>query len=302
MSPERRNALLLLHITVLIWGFTGVLGRLITLEAEALVWYRTLIGVLGLVVASYILRFSISWPRRHIMEYLITGTVIAVHWVTFFGAIKASTISVTLTCLSSTTVFVALLEPLWYKRRIRPYELLIGLVVFGAILLIFQLETEYRKGIVLAMISALGAAIFTVLNGKQVERDDAKRIALYELGGAWAMLGVYMLASGTPLPLPQTLVLGDVFWLLILGLVCTSFAFVVGIAVMRQLSPFTVALTVNLEPVYGIILALLFFGESEHLKPGSYAGAGIILACLFFNGWLQRRERRKAARQALPVT
>lgn len=281
----RNKSLLLLHFTVLIWGFTGVLGRLISLDAEELVWCRTLIGVIGLVVASKFMRFSLAWPGKLIWEYLITGLIIAIHWVTFFAAIKASTISVTLACLASTTAFVALLEPLFYKRPLRLYELAIGLVVFSALGLIFNLESQYHEGIILATISAFGAAMFTVLNGKQVLKDSAKRIATYELGGAWLSVTLYLFVTDRLQPFTWSITQSDVIWLLVLGLVCTSFAFVVGVAVMKQLSPFTVALTVNMEPVYGILLALLFFGESEHLHPGTYTAGLVILGCLFFNGW-----------------
>ena len=288
-TNARTKALILLHFTVLIWGFTGVLGKLISLDAEELVWCRTLIGVSGLIIASRIMNFNLKWPGRLFGEYMLTGIVIAVHWVTFFGAIKASTISVTLACLASTTAFVALLEPLFYKRPVRAYELIIGLIVFGALGLIFRLETEYQLGILLATVSAFGAALFTVLNGKQVLKDKPKRIATYELFGAWLSVTIYLFATDRLHPTQWAISNADMVWLLVLGLVCTSFAFVVGVAVMEQLSPFTVALTVNLEPVYGILLALLFFGDSEFLQPGTYFAGLIILACLFYNGWRQRR-------------
>ena len=243
---------------------------------------------------SRFMRFSLAWPKKWVLEYFVTGLIIAVHWVTFFAAIKVSTVSLTLACLASTTAFVSILEPLYYKRPIRTYEVLIGLVVFSALGMIFKIESEYTSGIILATTSAFGAAAFTVLNGKQVERDDPKRIATYELFGAWLSVGIFLLFTGRLTPHTWEFAQYDILWLLILGLVCTSFAFVVGVAVMKQLSPFTVALTVNMEPVYGIILALLFFGETEHLHPGTYAAGLIILACLFFNGWRQRLLTRSA--------
>jgi len=286
---DRTKALLLLHFTVLIWGFTGVLGKLIALDAAELVWCRTLIGISGLLLAGRVLKFSLAWPTKWIAEYFLTGVIIAVHWVTFFAAIKASSISITLACLASTTAFVAIIEPIFYKRKIRPYELLIGLIIFAALGLIYKIESEYALGIALATISAFGAALFTVLNGKQIERDDAKRIATYELIGAWLSITVYLLLTERLAPMDWHITKADLGWLLVLGLVCTSFAFVVGVAVMKQLSPFTVALTINLEPVYGIILALIFFQESEHLHAGTYAAGAIILGCLMYNGWRQKR-------------
>lgn len=286
----RRNALVLLHITVLIWGFTGIFGRLIDQPANQLVYTRTIIGMLGLLVASFWLKFPVLPNRRDVWHQMLTGVVIAGHWWTFYHAIKISSVSVAVACLASSTVFTALLEPLWNKRRIQPYELILGVVVLVALLMIFGLETEYRVGILVATISALLSAWFTVVNGQLVKRDHAGRIGLYELLGATLVVGLWLGVEGELPPPLWELPSDQILWHLILGLVCTSFAFVAGIAVMRQLSAFTVSLTVNLEPVYSIILALLIWGESEKLHMGSYLGFGLILSSLFVNGMLARRK------------
>ena len=295
----RRNALVLLHITVLVWGFTGILGRLIDQPADQLVYTRTIIGMLGLVVASWWMRFPLAPNRRDLGHHLLTGVIIAAHWITFYHAIKISTVSIAVTCLSASTIFTALLEPLWERRSIKPYELLLGVVVIVALLLIFGLEIDHRLGIMVAISSALFSAWFTVVNSRLIKRDHAGRIGFYELAGVALVTGGWMAWEGSLPPPLWELPQDDILWQLLLGLVCTSFAFVAGIAVMRQLSAFTVSLTVNLEPVYSIVLALLIWGEDEQLHGGSYIGFALILASLFVNGWLAGRaqERQAAAHQ-----
>jgi drug/metabolite transporter (DMT)-like permease len=290
MPHARRNALVLLHITVLIWGFTGIFGRLIDQPADQLVYTRTIIGIAGLVVASWWMGFPVLPNRRDVWHQMLTGVVIAGHWWTFYHAIKISTVSVAVACLSASTIFTALLEPIWTKRRILPYELLLGIVVVVALLLIFGLETEYRLGIVVATTSALLSAWFTVVNGQLIKRDHAGRIGLYELLGATLVVGLWLGIEGHFPPPLWELANDQILWHLLLGLVCTSFAFVAGIAVMRQLSAFTVSLTVNLEPVYSIILALIIWGEAEQLHIGSYLGFALILLSLFVNGMLARMK------------
>ena len=290
---SRRNALLLLHITVFIWGWTGILGKLIDQQALPLVYVRTWIAAAGLVVAALVLRRSLDPRTPELKQYLLTSLLIAGHWYTFYHTIKISTAGIAAACLATSTVFTALLEPFWFKRAVRTYEIVLGVIVVAALLLIFGLETEHRLGIVVGTISALLSAWFNVVNGVLVRRDHAIRIGFYEMVGAAIAVGIVLLATeGLPPPLWQ-LPADDVLWHLLLGLVCTSFAFVAGIAVMRELSPFTVVLAVNLEPVYTIIIALLIWKSEERLDTGSYIGIALILLCLFGNAWWQRRRDRR---------
>jgi drug/metabolite transporter (DMT)-like permease len=287
----RRNALVLLHITVFIWGWTGILGKLIDQEALPLVYVRTWIAAAGLVVAALVIRRSLDPRTPELKQYLLTSVLIAAHWYTFYHAIKISTAGIAAACLATSTVFTALLEPFWFKRRIRTYEIVLGVVVIAALLMIFGLETKHRIG----TLSALFSAWFNVVNGVLVQRDHAIRIGFYEMVGAAMVVGVVLLfTESLPPPLwhmPAT----DILWHLLLGLVCTSFAFVAGIAVMRQLSPFTVVLAVNLEPVYTIIIALLIWGSEERLDTGSYIGIALILLCLFGNAWWHKRRSKAEA-------
>ncbi len=294
---SRRNALLLLHLTVFIWGWTGILGKLIDQDALPLVYTRTWIAAAGLLVAALVLRRSLDPRTPDLKQYLLTSLIIAGHWYTFYLAIKISTASIAAACLATSTVFTAVLEPFWFKRRIRGYELVLGGVVIAALLMIFGLETEHRWGIVIGTLSALLSAWFNVVNGVLVKRGDAVRIGFYEMVGAGLAVGAVLLVQGALPPVLWELPPRDILWHLLLGLVCTSFAFVAGIAVMRQLSPFTVVLAVNLEPVYTILIALMIWHDEEKLDIGSYAGIALILLCLFGNAWWQKRL---SARQ--PVT
>jgi len=301
MLHSRRNALLLLHGIVFIWGFTGILGKLIQQDALQLVYTRTAIAVIGLGIGAVWMRRSLSPRTPDMRQYLLTGILILGHWITFYGAIKMSTASIAVACLSTSTVFTALMEPFWFKRRIRSYEVVLGVIVVGALLLIFGLEVEHRLGIAVATLSALLSAWFNVINGVLVKRDDALRIGFYELLSALVALGIFLFATGALPPPLWEMPTMDIVYQLILGLVCTSFAFVAGIAVMKQLSPFTVMLTVNLEPVYTIVIALMIWGAEEQLTVGSYLGIALILGCLFVNGWLQRGKKTAEVTEPDPL-
>jgi drug/metabolite transporter (DMT)-like permease len=298
----RRNALVLLHIVVFVWGFTGILGKLIEQSTLHLVYTRTVIGMVGLAVAAWWLKQPLSWRTPDLKHYLLTGLIITGHWITFYGAIKISTASLAAACLSTSTVFTALMEPFWFKRKIRAYEVMLGLVVVAALFLIFGLETEHRLGIAVATLSALLSAWFNIINAKLIQRDHAIRIGFYEMGAVVLVIGGWLAWEGDlPPPLWQ-LPTSDIIYQLLLGFVCTSFAFVAGIAVMRQLSPFTVMLTVNLEPVYTILIALLIWGSEEQMTTGSYLGIALILASLMVNGWLQRKRDAREVVEPDPLT
>ena len=293
MTPAYRNALLLLHFTVFLWGWTAVFGKLIGQDALPLVFTRTFIAVCGLGAFALVARRSFSIGTVDLRACLLTGTLIWAHWFTFYHSIKVSTASIGAACMATSTLFTALLEPFWFKRAIRPYEVVLGAVVIGALLLLFGLETRYRLGIALGVLSAGLSAWFNIVNGVLVRRGDAVLIGFYELLSVAACAAIVLLAQGRAPEFPWDLGHHDLGYQLLLGLVCTAFAFVTGVAVMKQLSPFTVVLAVNLEPVYTIIIALLIWRQGERLHTVSYVGLAFILACLFANGWLQRRERRR---------
>lgn len=274
-----RNTLIL-HFTVLIWGFTGVLGELISVSALHLVWYRVGIAAVALLLYFMFVRKPFVVSVAKMLRFMLVGIIVGLHWVFFFHSIKISTVSVTLVTLSSVTLFTAILEPLINRKRISISDIGIGLVIIIGIYFIFKFEFQYFWGIFFGLLCALLASIFSILNAKMVKIDDPTVITFYEMIGAG--IGVSVIIGFTD-GFGKHMLLGstDLLYLLLLGVFCTAFAYVLGVAVMRELSAFTVALTVNLEPIYGIILALLIFGEKETMSAGFYMGAVIVLSAVF---------------------
>lgn len=296
MLNNRGNALIVLHITVFIWGWTGIFGNLIEQSTFPLVYTRTVIAIIGIAVLGLLMRQRLDPRSPDLSQWLLTGVLIAAHWITFYGAIKISTASIAAGCLASSTVFTALLEPFWFKRRIRLYEVVLGVVVMAALLMIFGLETKHRWGIVVATISSFLSAWFNVVNGVLVKRDNAFRIGFYELLAVVIIMGIGCALLGELPPPLWTLSGEQITYHLLLGIVCTSVSFTAGIAVMKQLSPFTVMMAVNLEPVYTMIIALILWPATETLHIGSYVGFALILACLLLNaGWQKRQVPREGA-------
>jgi len=272
-----------LHITVLIFGLTGILGKLISVDSYLLVWYRVLIAVVALLLYFVITGFSLKVSKKQLGKILLVGVIIAVHWVTFFEAIKQSNVSVALVCFSSSTLFTSLIEPLYFKRKIKAYELIFGIVIILGLYFIFSFEFKYLVGMILSVVSAALASWFTVLNGILIKDTDAKLISFYELLGAFIIVSIYLLISTkadfTQFILPEE----DIKWMLILGTLCTAFAFIVSVEVMKKIAPYTVTMSINLEPIYSIVLALLIWPESETMSAGFYMGTIIVIATIFLN-------------------
>jgi drug/metabolite transporter (DMT)-like permease len=269
-----------MHWIVFIYGFTAILGKLITLDAIELVWYRMFIAFFSLGVLLKLRKRSLVTPWRSAAAMIGVGFVVAFHWIAFFHAIKISTISVTLGCMASTTLFASLLEPALMKRPIVWLEVVVGLFIILGLYIIFQFEPDHIAGILTALAAAFLAALFTVLNKRLLDHHRPLVISLYEMGGGFLAITLFMLLNGTFTSGLQLPVISDWFYLLLLGSVCTAYAFAVSIKVMDILSAYTAVLIINLEPVYGILLAFLFFGDSEYMSAGFYAGTLIILAAV----------------------
>lgn len=282
-----------LHFIVLIWGFTAILGNLITLDALPLVWYRIGIAVTTLFLFFLITKKSFLVPKTAVVKFLLAGIVIAVHWLTFFWAIKVSNVSVTLACISTGAFFASILEPIFYRRKVILYEVFFGFLVIIALGVIFSVEGQYLEGIVLALFSAFLSALFSIINGKFIVKHDASVITFYELTGGLLVLSLFLIFTGGFNPDFFQVSAMDWFWLLILGVFCTAYAFLSSVKVMKHLTPYTVMLTINLEPVYGIILAVLIFKDSEKMTSEFYLGAVLILATVVLNGIVKNRKKRK---------
>lgn len=297
MLNDSTKSYLYLHLIVFIWGFTAILGNLISLDALPLVWYRIVIAVLALLGYFVLTKKSIRTSKKALIQFLLAGFVIAIHWLTFFWAIKVSNISVTLACISTGAFFASILEPIFYKRKIIGYEVFFGFIVIIALGIIFSVEGEYIEGIILALIAAFLSALFSIINGKFAVKHDAAVITFYELLGGIVILSLFLLFSGGFTTTFFHVSTRDWIWLLILGVFCTAFAFLASVKIMKHLSPYTVMLTINLEPVYGILLAVILFKDSEKMTPEFYLGAMLILSTVILNGIVKNRKKRKVLKE-----
>ncbi|MBA2500171.1 MAG: EamA family transporter [Chitinophagaceae bacterium] len=281
-----KKALIQLHTAVFLAGFTGILGKLIELNEGLLVWYRMLITVITLAVILGFQNEIKKLPWIDILKVVGVGGVVALHWVTFYGSIKYSNVSIALVCFSSIGFFTAIFEPILLKRRFEWRELALGLLCIAGIYLIFNFNPQYKTGIIIGLISALLAVFFSILNKSFVARIPVKTITFYEMGGGWLVLTLlmpfYMKLFPTDYIFP-TLV--DWIWLLILAWLCTVWAVMLQLSSLKKLSTFTSNLTYNLEPVYGILLAFILFKENENLSSGFYYGLALILLSVFWQMW-----------------
>ena len=273
-----------LHFLVFIAGFTAILGELISLEAIPLVWYRMLIAGVLMFGFIKIKKISLVVPFRTILKFFLAGIVIALHWVTFFAAIKVSNISITLAMFSTGAFFVSLIEPIFYKRKIIPYEIIFGLLVIAGVFMIMQTEIKYLLGICLGITSALFSSLFAVINGKFVAHHNASTISFYEFISGVFFISLYIAFSNHGFDASFfKLSINDWIYLGILASVCTAYAFIASVYVMRYITPYSVVLTYNLEPIYGIFLALLFFPQTEVMRPIFYIGAALIICTVLMN-------------------
>ena len=256
-----------------------------------------LIATVALALYLIIKRKSLRIRSGGGLKVTAVGFIIAAHWITFFEAIHRSNVSITLAALATAAIFTAFLEPLFFKKKIQLYEVFLGLVVLLGLYFIFQFEMDNAIGIILGIVSAFLASLFTVINGRFIQRYDAERISLYELGGGVIAISLYFLLGFGSETISFNIPMDDLIYILILGVICTAFAFVASVEVMKELTPFTVTLSVNLEPVYGILLALAFFGDEEKLSSGFYIGTLLILSSIFLNVWLKKLNKRRKERR-----
>jgi len=292
MEINKKN-LIILHLTVLIWGFTGVLGKVISIDAVPLVWYRVLIATATLFAWFLITKKNIKISRKQFTQFVLTGGIVAIHWIFFFHAIKVSTVSVTLVCLSSFTLFTAILEPIIKKQPIKIGDIIIGLLIILGIYMIFKFETQYTLGIIFGLLAAVASSIFSIINSTLVQKSEPSIIGFYELIGGLFWITLYRIYDRSLMNNAFNLDLSDWLYIGILGTLCTSVAYVAGVSVMRTLSAFRVALITNLEPVYGIILAFFFFKDKEQMTSGFYLGATIILGAIFLYPIYKKRYNKQ---------
>jgi drug/metabolite transporter (DMT)-like permease len=287
-----KKAFIQLHIAVLLAGLTGVLGRLISLNEGLLVWYRLLLTAPSLWLLALLRKQAVRIDRRDMWRIFGIGGIAALHWVSFYGSIKYSNVSVGLLCFSAIGFFTALLEPLVMRHRIDVVELLLGLLVIVGIFFIFQVDPHFKTGILIGLLSALLGSLFPVLNKRILKRVSSENVTLYELSGGFLVLTLlmplYLYLFPTPTLLPGW---QDWIWLLVLSWACTVLAFNLSMSALQHISAFTVNLSYNLEPVYGILLAFLLFREDKYLNKGFYVGFFLILLSIILQTVRLRRRR-----------
>jgi drug/metabolite transporter (DMT)-like permease len=289
MLENKLKNYLLLHFIVFIWGFTAILGALITIDAIPLVFFRMSLAVIFIAVYFLFKKKSFYVDKKGLLKFLITGVIIAAHWIFFFKAIKVSNVSVALVTMSTGAFFTSLIEPLFFKRRIKPLEIILGLIVIAGLYIIFNFESQYKLGIIYALISSFLGALFSVLNGLFIKKYDANSISLYQLFFGALFVTVYLFFNNSFTAAFFTLPNTDWIYLFVLSSVCTAYAFIASVKLMKYLSPYTVMLTINLEPVYAIILALFIFGDKEKMNPAFYLGACIVLGVVLLNGVIKNK-------------
>jgi drug/metabolite transporter (DMT)-like permease len=302
-----------LHFIVLLWGFTAILGKLISVPPVELVFWRTLLAASGLAVLLVARRQPWRVAGREALKMLGIGTLVAAHWITFFLAARLSSVSVCLAGLATLALWTSLLEPLVLWRRVRLYEVGLGLLTMVGLYLVSQAELDQMAGLLVAIVSAGLSALFSVLNSKLVKRHTPFQLTLYEMTGACLSIVLFMPLYSRYFTDGQGLQLGlqglDWLWLLLLAGVCTVYAFSTSVELMKRISAFVVNLTINLEPVYGILLAVLMytlripgFGQ-EKLSTGFYLGTVVILLSVLIHPvldqWMKRRQRKAEAAEVL---
>jgi drug/metabolite transporter (DMT)-like permease len=297
------KAWLQIHLCVVLWGFTAILGKLITLDALPLVLWRMSLVTIVLLLVPPVIRSLLIMPWRLIAIYAGIGVLVTLHWLTFYGAIRLSNASVAVTCIATVPVFLAILEPIMAGRRFQISELLLGLMVLpGIVLVVGGTPSNMNSGIVMGLISALFVALFAALNKRYILKADALAITTIEMAaGAVMLLGLSLLYTLLPslpmiagivenpaqmLALPQD---SDLLWLLLLAFGCTLLPFALSLVALRQLSAYASSLAINLEPLYAIALAAVFLGEQQEVSAGFYLGAAMIMAVVLIYPWLARR-------------
>lgn len=288
-----------IHVCVLLWGFTAILGKLISLPALALVWWRMLLVAGTLLLLPRIWRGLRALPRQLLAAYAGIGVLVGLHWLTFYGAVKLANASVAATCMALATVFVALIEPRMNRRPLSWRDLSLGLAVLpGVALVVGGVPDDMRIGIAVGALSALFVALFGTLNKRLVERADPLTVTTIELGAGtlaltalWPVLAVLTpsLAGGFETPGPR-----DAALLVLLAFGCTLLPFALALVAMRHMSAFSAQLAVNLEPVYAVLLAIVLLGEQHELTPAFYAGVAILMIAVLVHPLLSRRDLGRA--------
>ncbi len=292
---KKYNFHILLHLIIFMWGFTGILGKLIHLDALYIVWYRIFIAILALFIFFKFRKFRHQIPNQKTLYLILfTGFVVAIHWITFYYSIQKSTASLGILCLSTATLHVSWLEPLINKRKFNPIELVLGiLIIIGIYFIAFDFDLSLWLAVILGLISAFSAALFSVLNARLVKTVSSYTMTFYEMISALALVTLSIFWTNGMDFTEFKMVWSDFYWLLFLGVICTAFAFLATIEVVKRLGAFTVTLSINLEPVYTILLAIFMLHENKVLSQKFYLGAVFIVGIVILNALIKGYQSAK---------
>ena len=282
-----------LHFLVLIWGFTAIVGLMVTISPIALVLYRTFLAAMGLGFLILLKKKKLLTASRDLWKMLAVGLLLSLHWILFFASARVSTASVCLAGMATTSLWTSLIEPLVNKRPVRPLEVGLGIMAFAGLYVVFQFEFDHALGLSLALASAFLAAAFTVANSRLVQRHDAFIITFYEMVGASVFSLLFLVLAevqGWTAPASVWPKGQDWIWILFLAWICTVYASTMATQLMKHFSAYLINLTINLEPVYGIALAFFFFGEKERMTDGFYFGTVLILLAVLLYPLLNNRK------------
>ena len=293
MQNDKLKSYLNLHLIVFIWGFTAILGALISISADALVWFRMFFAALFIAIYIIFTNRTFRISLKELVNFIIVGLIIALHWIFFFKAIHVSNVSITLSIFSLGAFFASLLEPVFYERKILWYEVAFGLVIIGGLALILQVEIKYLDGMFYALLSVILGVLMTLFNGKLIKKHEPTLISFYEFAAGFFFITIYFLFNHKFKVEFFILTVKDWFLILLLASICSAYAFTAGIKVMRKLTPYTVMLTTNLEPVYGIILAYFILGGKEKMSLEFYIGSLIIIITIILNGIFKHYNEAK---------
>ena len=280
-----------LHILIIILSFTGILGKLMEANAVAVVSYRTFVAAVALFIILKIRGVSLKVNSKDFFLLVFTGMVLGLHWLCFFGSAKVSTVSISLVTFSTTSFFTSLLEPIFLKKKFNLPEILLGILAIVGVAIMFSFEIKYFEGIIIGLMGAFLAAVFSIINSKLTHRFESQVITFYEISAAFLVCILVYFAFFRN----ESMVISskDWIWLLILSLGCTVIPHAQMIKLMKKLSVFTVNLSLNMEPIYGVVLAFLIFGESERMSPQFYFGGLLVLMSVFLHPFLGRILKRK---------
>ena len=296
MQKNNLRHYLHLHFLVFIAGFTAILGEAISLGSIALVWHRMLIAFVLTFLFLIFRKYDFKINIRDFFNFSLAGIIIALHWITFFEAIEQSNISITLAMFSTGAFFASLLEPIFFKRKIKPLEIILGCVVVCGVFIILKANINSFVGVLLGIVSALLASLFSVFNGKLVQNKNPFLISFYEFLSGVVFILLYLIFSDNLSDLAISSFFSyDYLYVFILGSICTAYAFIASIYILKFLSPYTLVLTYNLEPVYGILLAIFIFPDTEKMEFSFYIGTLIIISTIIINSILKIKNNKKTS-------